>query len=289
MIQPNDVQISEDGSLPTVATFPAPVYLEPDTEYALECFCEAPEYTLWVAELGKIDILGNRTISEQPTLGSLFKSQNGTTWNASQYEDLKFNLYNAEFDKTTNGVVYFNNAELGKGNNGIHNLIRNPIETFAPTLRLNLFSGTANYTVGAKITQTNNLDGSAVAIQSIAGTPGAVIIDKIEGQFLQGQVYRLVSDESRANIEIADYGSYAVSTSTEDRTVGGLNSGASAKVISFTEHTKAKLVFGSAPTGDFVVGETLTGANGATGTVDSWDSGTLTAVVTYTNANDFCR
>ena len=287
VIQPNDVQISDDGSLPTVATFPAPVYLEPDTEYALECFCEAPEYTLWVAELGKIDVLGNRTISEQPTLGSLFKSQNGTTWNASQYEDLKFNLYNAEFDKTTNGVVYFNNAELGKGNNGIHNLIRNPIETFAPTLRLNLFSGTANYTVGAKITQTNNLDGSAVAIQSIAGTPGAVIIDKIEGQFLQGQVYRLVSDESRANIEIADYGSYAVSTSTEDRTVGGLNSGASAKVISFTEHTKAKLVFGSAPTGDFVVGETLTGANGATGTVDSWDSGTLTAVVTYTNANDF--
>ena len=66
VIQPNDVQISEDGSLPTVATFPAPVYLEPDTEYALECFCDAPEYTLWVAELGKIDILGSRTISEQP-------------------------------------------------------------------------------------------------------------------------------------------------------------------------------------------------------------------------------
>ena len=287
VIQPQDVQVSEDGSLPTTATFPAPVYLEPDTEYALETFCEAPEYTLWVAELGKIDVLGNRTISEQPTLGSLFKSQNGTTWNASQYEDLKFNLYYAEFDKTTNGVVYFNNAELGKGNNGIHNLIRNPIETFAPTLRLNLFSGTANYTVGAKITQTNNLTASAVATTSIAGTPGAVIIDKIEGQFLQGQTYRIVSDESRANIEIEDYGSYAISTSTEERNVGGLNSGASAKVISFTERTKAKLVLSGAPTGDFVVGETLTGAGGATGTVVSWDSGTLTAVVTYTNASDF--
>ena len=287
VIQPQDVQVSEDGSLPTTATFPAPVYLEPDTEYALETFCEAPEYTLWVAELGKIDVLGNRTISEQPTLGSLFKSQNGTTWNASQYEDLKFNLYYAEFDKTTNGVVYFNNAELGKGNNGIHNLIRNPIETFAPTLRLNLFSGTANYTVGAKITQTNNLTASAVATTSIAGTPGAVIIDKIEGQFLQGQTYRIVSDESRANIEIEDYGSYAISTSTEERNVNGLNSGATAKVISFTERTKAKLILSGAPTGDFVVGETLTGAGGATGTVVSWDSGTLTAVVTYTNASDF--
>ena len=283
-----DVQISADSSLPTTATFPAPVYLEPDTEYALECFCEAPEYTLWVAELGKIDVIGNRTISEQPTLGSLFKSQNGTTWNASQYEDLKFNLYYAEFDKTTNGVVYFDNAELGKGNDGIHNLRRNPVQTFAPSLRLNLFSGTASYTVGAKITQTNNTTVSGVAVQNVAGNPGALVVDKIDGQFLQGQVYRLVSDESQATIEIEDYGSYAISTATEERNVAGLNSGATAKVISFTEHTKAKLVFGSAPTGDFVVGETLTGGtSNATGTVVSYDSSTLTAIVTYTKSNDF--
>ena len=290
VIQPEDVQISEDGSLPTTAVFPAPVFLEENTEYALETFCEAPEYTIWVAELGKLDVIGNRTISEQPTLGSLFKSQNGTTWNASQYEDMKFNLYIAEFDKTTNGVAYFYNAELGKGNKGIHNLIRNPIQTFAPTLRLNLFSGTANYTVGAKITQTNNVSASAVAIQSIAGTPGAVVVDKIEGQFLQGQTYRIVSDESRANIEIEDYGSYAVSTSSEDRTVTGLNTGASAKVLSFTAHTKAKLIFSGAPTGDFIPGETLTGGtSGATGVVESWNSGTLTAVVVYSNSNDFAN
>ena len=31
-------------------------------------------------------------ISQQPYLGSLFKSQNGTTWDASQLEDMKFVL-----------------------------------------------------------------------------------------------------------------------------------------------------------------------------------------------------
>ncbi|AFK66263.1 hypothetical protein SWPG_00009 [Synechococcus phage S-CBM2] len=289
VIQPEDVQISEDSSLPTVAVFPAPVYLEDGVEYALECFCEAPEYTIWVAELGKIDVIGNRTISEQPTLGSLFKSQNGSTWNASQYEDLKFNLYYAEFDKTTNGVVYFNNAELGKGNNGIHNLIRNPIQTFAPSLRLNLFSLAANYSTGAKITQTNNLTASAVAIANVAGTPGSVIIDSIEGQFLQGQTYRLVSDQSRANIEIEDYGSYAISSGSEIRTVTGLNTGATANVLSFTPRTKAKLIFASAPSGDFIPGETLTSSGGATGTVESWNSGTLTAIVVYTNQTDFAN
>ena len=31
-------------------------------------------------------------ISQQPYLGSLFKSQNGTTWEPSQYEDMKFTI-----------------------------------------------------------------------------------------------------------------------------------------------------------------------------------------------------
>ena len=34
-----------------------------------------------------------QVISQQPLLGSLFKSQNGSTWDASQFEDLKFTMY----------------------------------------------------------------------------------------------------------------------------------------------------------------------------------------------------
>ena len=37
-------------------------------------------------------------VSQQPLLGSLFKSQNGATWDPSQFEDLKFTLYRAEFN-----------------------------------------------------------------------------------------------------------------------------------------------------------------------------------------------
>ena len=63
----------------------------------------------------------HRTISEQPYAGVLFKSQNASTWTADQYEDLKFTIYRANFTSSIGNAV-FNNAELGKGNGGIHNL-----------------------------------------------------------------------------------------------------------------------------------------------------------------------
>jgi hypothetical protein len=36
-------------------------------------------------------------VSQQPLLGSLFKSQNGATWDPSQLEDLKLTIYRANF------------------------------------------------------------------------------------------------------------------------------------------------------------------------------------------------
>ena len=41
--------------------------------------------------MGESQIMGSdRTISEQPYAGVLFKSQNGSTWTADQNEDIKF-------------------------------------------------------------------------------------------------------------------------------------------------------------------------------------------------------
>ena len=48
--------------------------------------------------MGEIDVstlgteLGQVLVTQQPTLGSLFKSQNASVWTPSQYEDLKFNF-----------------------------------------------------------------------------------------------------------------------------------------------------------------------------------------------------
>ena len=53
---------------------------------------------------------GQVFVSAQPVLGSLFKSQNASSWDASQYEDLKFDLYRADFVET--GSVQFFNLDF---------------------------------------------------------------------------------------------------------------------------------------------------------------------------------
>ena len=64
--------------------------------------------------MGEVDLSGTgRTVSSQPHLGSLFKSQNNTTWNAVQTQDMKLNLYKAKF-ATDTGTVTLKNEEIGE-------------------------------------------------------------------------------------------------------------------------------------------------------------------------------
>ena len=69
-------------------------------------------YKLWISELGQLDVGGSRTVSEQPHLGVLFKSQNNSTWNAIQSEDKKFTLYKANFEIGT-GTLTLTNDNIG--------------------------------------------------------------------------------------------------------------------------------------------------------------------------------
>jgi hypothetical protein len=115
-LTPDKVNTSEDVSIPTTFTFDAPVYLEPTKEYAIVVLSDSNEYNVWISRLGEIDVRTLQTeqnqvlVSSQNLLGSLFKSQNASTWTPSQYEDLCFTLYRAEF--TTSGFTQFFNQNL---------------------------------------------------------------------------------------------------------------------------------------------------------------------------------
>ena len=113
-LDPDQVNLSDDGTVATTFTFQSPVYLEGETEYAMVLMSHATDYTVYISRLGEADIttLGGGEsdqviVSEQPLLGSLFKSQNASIWTPSQYEDLKFKLYRANF-KSTGSVSFFN-------------------------------------------------------------------------------------------------------------------------------------------------------------------------------------
>jgi hypothetical protein len=70
-VYPESVEISENASIPTTFKFPAPVYLTDTQEYCFAILSDSNEYTIWISEMGQVDITGDRTISAQPYAGVL--------------------------------------------------------------------------------------------------------------------------------------------------------------------------------------------------------------------------
>lgn len=178
VLSPEDVITSADGSVATTFTFKAPVYLEGGTEYAICLASNSTKYTVYVSRVGENDLLTQTFISTQPYLGSLFKSQNASTWEASQWEDLKFTLYRADF--VSSGSVEFYNPQLSEGNGQIPTLVPNSLTLGSRKVRVGLSTtlSDSGYVIGNTFSQdgtnaTGNLvgvAGSAVGTLSVSNS-----------------------------------------------------------------------------------------------------------------------
>ena len=164
ILNPDQVNTSTDGTTATNFKFENPVYLI-QGEYAFVIGSADADYQAWICQVGEEDIstanspeLGKVIVSKQPTQGSLFKSQNGSTWTPSQLEDLKYKAYKAEFTTET-GTVRMYNPELGL-NSERNKLPSNPVETFAKRVTVGLNSSIiggsgAIIHIGSNIKQNN--------------------------------------------------------------------------------------------------------------------------------------
>ena len=175
VVDPADVNVSEDASLPTTFTFDSPVYLQGETRYALVLISASENYNAWISRMGEIDIstvglADNQqvVISQQPSLGSLFKSQNGVTWDPSQFEDLKFTIRKAVFNINA-GTSRFYSPELSFGNdqiitlpdNSIQSLSRKAVIGLGATIGGDTSPVAAGLVPGVTISQFGNLNASA--------------------------------------------------------------------------------------------------------------------------------
>jgi hypothetical protein len=193
VLDPSEVNVSEDASIPTTFTFDSPVYLTGEHEYALVLVTPAENYNCWISRMGEVDIstVGlpdeqQVLISQQPYLGSLFKSQNGTTWDPSQYEDMKFTIRKAVFN-TAPSVGRFFNSELSTGNDEVPSLAVNPITSLSKKAVVGLATALSTTPAtglvpGVNISQFDNLNASATLINTagvakIGDTNAATIIN----------------------------------------------------------------------------------------------------------------
>jgi len=109
-LNPSAVSTSTDATTATTFTFPSPVYIQENTEYAFVLLANSQEYNVFVSRVGQTNLGSDRTISQQPYAGVLFKSQNGSTWTAEQNEDIKFKMKRAEFENVTGTVTFCNDT-----------------------------------------------------------------------------------------------------------------------------------------------------------------------------------
>ena len=188
-LNPSQINTHPTAEVLTKVTFPSPVYLEPRTEYAIVILAPTTNnYEAWIAQMGERTVntqsLPNAEsvmVTRQYVGGSLFKSQNGSIWTPSQFEDLKFKLYKASFI-TQPGTAYFYNQNLGSGSQSIPRLMSNAIKTLPRKLRVQHTATTHAATlvtlgVGAKVSE-----GSA------GGTGPTGIIESVGGPINTGTV-----------------------------------------------------------------------------------------------------
>ncbi|OUW88716.1 MAG: hypothetical protein CBD74_00190 [Saprospirales bacterium TMED214] len=180
VLDPEDVSISGDASVPTSFEFKSPIYLEGRKQYAICILSNSNKYKVFTSRIGESDFSTDSLVSTQPFLGSLFKSQNTSKWEASQLEDLKFNIYRADFEPS--GSIDLYNQDLSAGNRQIANLLPNSIEFKSRRLKIGLSSemdGSNNFVIGNTFSQTNtnatgNLVGVAATVTSVTVTNAGV-------------------------------------------------------------------------------------------------------------------
>jgi hypothetical protein len=98
---------------PVTFQFEEPVYIEGGTEYAIVLLSECDNYEAFISTTHSL-VLGKTThrINKQPSSGSLFLSQNGSTWTPKQDQNMAYRVHTAKFK--SEGIVNFKNSEFPK-------------------------------------------------------------------------------------------------------------------------------------------------------------------------------
>ena len=312
VVNPDDINISSNAEVATNVKFPSPVYLEPNTEYALVLLAPTTNnYEAWIAQMGERTVntqslpdAESVIVTRQYIGGSLFKSQNGSIWTASQFEDLKFKLYKAKF-ATTPGTAYFYNPKMEKGSAIIERLTPNAIKTLPRKLKVGIVTTThassvANLAIGKQVSDSTSataiqgfIEKVGGPIQTLAVTSGGVGFDA--SQTYNGvPLFAITGNGSGATATVATNSSGQVSSVSITSNVGG-NGYAVGDVVGITTNGVTKgsdaLITVSATNGtgtlflnnvqgeEFTSGQPIVVYEGSTAT--SYGSTTITSSATY--------
>ena len=180
VLRPEDISISNNAEVATHVVFPSPIYLAPGKQYAVVIIADTSDkYYLWTAVMKEKTVntaslpdADQQRYTKQFALGRLYKSQNGAEWTPSDYQDLKFKLYKAEFESTT-GTAFFYNPTLDESNGYVQKLNNNPLITLPKIAAIGISTST---NLSSILTSGRKVGESTVAYRygTIVGTGSSV-------------------------------------------------------------------------------------------------------------------
>ena len=164
ILQVEDINVSDDGSVATTFEFDSPVYLKDDIEYAFLVKVDEPGCRVFFSEVGATNLADGRLISSNPLTGTLFLSQNGSVWTPHQYRDVKFTLYRASFNAAVIGTPTFVNDKVSK-----QKLQTNPFEVNTNSTEIRVLQKNHGFKTNDKVNITGVVDGVYGANSSTVG------------------------------------------------------------------------------------------------------------------------
>lgn len=128
--------VSETSETAFSVIFDHPVYVDANVSYCFVIGGYSPDTRIWVSHLGEEVInMKGKMVEEPPTPFSSFRSINGETWNAEQYENIKHGLYRAVFKSRQLDIKLRNTVEQEA-----LKLDKNPIEIEASRNRVRIYA-----------------------------------------------------------------------------------------------------------------------------------------------------
>ena len=146
---------------------------------------------MFVSRLGGTDLITSQRITQQPNVGTLFASSNDRQWNAIQEEDLKFNLYIANFSTSPSKVTFKNeDREFLKINAESANSFNDMGETIHSETTLTLSTGIS---ANAGMVLVGNTSGANAIISSNnSGTTSYRVRDVSLTKFSDGEKINVI-------------------------------------------------------------------------------------------------
>ena len=208
MVVPSDnVLTSTDANTATQLEFDDPVFLEVG-EYSLNLGSDSRAYNVYVAELNQTDITTDRKITQQPALGTFFQSETLQSFTPSTFQDLKFNLYRAQFyTNVTATVNLIPDTGIREDSSFNGQLSLDPFELFKDRSTMKVYQPNHGYTNGSFVNFSavantmSNVASYTNDVSSFNGLDSKINAGNIFG--LDGNVFHEVFEVS--NVKLNSY------------------------------------------------------------------------------------